>query len=257
MILWRSVRALGGRVLLRIEDHDGLRCRLEYERALFEDLEWLGFQPDAGPIRQSAEPHAYGDALRHLAASHHVYACDCSRRDIAAAAASGIETHGGGGEVPYSGRCRTRGFAPQPGRGVRVEIGAGVERFVDARLGVNEQTPALQCGDLLLKDRDGFWTYQFAVAVDDYRQGIDLVIRGEDLLASTGRQIRLARMLGRSNPPVFFHHDLLLDVDRRKLSKSKGDTGVRELRAKGLSAADVRDLAVRLRSDRGPQGAAD
>jgi glutamyl-Q tRNA(Asp) synthetase len=243
MYVWRLARAVGGRVLLRIEDHDRLRSRPEFERALLDDLEWLGFQPDLGPVRQSDEPRAYEDALHTLAVSQRVYACDCSRRDIAAAAErdgipSSIQ------EVPYSGRCRGRGLAPEPGRGLRVHVGSDTERFVDARLGLQEQTPALQCGDILLKDRDTFWTYQFAVTVDDVRQGVDLVIRGADLLSSTGRQIHLARMLGRAHPPVFCHHDLLLDADGLKLSKSKGDTGVRELRARGLAAADVLELAA-------------
>jgi glutamyl-Q tRNA(Asp) synthetase len=254
--VWRIARSLGGRILLRIEDHDRLRSRPEYERALLEDLEWLGFQPDMGPVRQSAEPEAYEDALRGLAAEHHVYACDCSRRDITVAAARRADAPGRE-EVPYSGRCRTRALPPGPGRGVRLEMGPGLERFVDVRLGPCEQTPASQCGDLWLRDRDGFWTYQFAVTVDDYRQGVDLVIRGEDLLSSTGRQIRVARMLGRAEPPVFLHHGLLVDRDGAKLSKSRGDTGVRELRAKGFSAADVLELALRLRSGRrgGPHGA--
>jgi glutamyl-Q tRNA(Asp) synthetase len=242
MYVWRLARALGGRVLLRIEDHDRLRSRPEFERALLDDLEWLGFQPDLGPVCQSDEPRVYEDALHTLAVSQRVYACDCSRRDIAVAAArNGVRRDAQ--EVPYSGRCRARGLAPEPGRGLRVHIGADTERFIDARLGLQEQTPARQCGDILLKDRDGFWTYQFAVTVDDARQGVDLVIRGEDLLPSTGRQIHLARMLGRSHPPVFVHHDLVLDADGQKLSKSKGGTGVRELRARGLAAADVLELA--------------
>jgi glutamyl-Q tRNA(Asp) synthetase len=242
--VWRIARAVGGRVLLRVEDHDRLRSRPQYERALLEDLEWLGFQPDLGPVRQSAELDAYEDALRALVAGHHVYACDCSRRDITVAAARRADAPGSD-EMPYSGRCRTRALAPGPGRGVRLEIESGLERFVDARLGPYEHIPASQCGDLLLRDRDGFWTYQFAVTVDDYRQGIDLVIRGEDLLSSTGRQIRVARMLGRAEPAVFLHHGLLVDRDGVKLSKSKGDTGVRELRAKGFSAADVLELSQR------------
>lgn len=90
-----------------------------------------------------------------------------------------------------------------------------------------------------MRDRDGFWTYQFAVTVDDLRQGIDLVVRGEDLLDSTGRQIQLARMLGCSVPPVFVHHGLIMNAAGEKLSKSSGDTGVRELRAAGISAAEV------------------
>jgi glutamyl-tRNA synthetase/glutamyl-Q tRNA(Asp) synthetase len=113
------------------------------------------------------------------------------------------------------------------------------ERFTDLRLGALEQTPAQQCGDLLLRDRDGHWTYQFAAVVDDIFQGVTLVIRGEDLLSSTGRQIALARMLGRKTPPAFLHHPLIVKATGEKLSKASGDTGVRQLRASGLSAADV------------------
>jgi glutamyl-tRNA synthetase/glutamyl-Q tRNA(Asp) synthetase len=114
-----------------------------------------------------------------------------------------------------------------------------VERFVDARLGPQEQHPTDQCGDLLLLDRLGQWTYQFAVVVDDLRQGVDLVIRGEDLLASTGRQMLLGRRLGRASPPVYLHHPLIWKPGGEKLSKSSGDSGVRELRAAGNEPAAV------------------
>jgi glutamyl/glutaminyl-tRNA synthetase len=232
--VWGLARALGGRVALRIEDHDRLRSRPEYEAALLEDLTWLGFSADAGPIRQSDDPDAYEGALARLGRSHHVYACDCSRKEIAAAAlvAPGIE-------VPYSGRCRARGLAEHSGCGLRVELTAGAETFDDGVLGRRVQEPAAQCGDLLVRDRDGHWTYQFAVTVDDIRQHIDLVIRGQDLLSSTGRQIRLARMLGRATPPVFVHHPLILKPSGEKLSKSSADTGIRELRAAGLTPGDV------------------
>jgi glutamyl-tRNA synthetase/glutamyl-Q tRNA(Asp) synthetase len=106
-------------------------------------------------------------------------------------------------------------------------------------LGAHHPARAGDSGDLLLRDRDGHWTYQFAVTVDDSRDAITLVIRGADLLSSTGRQLRLARMLGRTRPPVFLHHPLILKPSREKLSKSNGDTGVRELRAAGVAAADV------------------
>jgi glutamyl/glutaminyl-tRNA synthetase len=92
---------------------------------------------------------------------------------------------------------------------------------------------------VLLRDRHGNWTYQFAVTVDDWRQQIDFVIRGADLLASTGRQIRLARLLGRAEPLTFLHHPLIMKGADQKLSKSDGDTGVRDLRARGWSPADV------------------
>ena len=226
--VWGLARAAGGRVLLRIEDHDRIRCQPEYEQALLEDLDWLGFRADAGSdplLRQSDEPAAYERALEHLRRRTTVYVCDCSRKDI-------------GGEQ-YTGRCRTRGLKDGPGRGLRVAIAPGVERFEDLLLGPQEQVPANQCGDLLLRDRDGHWTYQFAVTVDDCRQHITHVIRGADLLSSSGRQIRLARMLGRVDPPRFLHHPLVLKERGEKLSKSDRDTGVRDLRRMGLSAAEV------------------
>jgi len=120
-----------------------------------------------------------------------------------------------------------------------VQLDRSVERFTDLRHGPLEQTPADQCGDLLVRDRDGHWTYQFAATVDDYLQGVTLVIRGDDLLSSTGRQLQLARLLGRAEPPQFFHHALIMKALDQKLSKSDRDTGVRNLRAQGWSAARV------------------
>jgi glutamyl-tRNA synthetase/glutamyl-Q tRNA(Asp) synthetase len=128
---------------------------------------------------------------------------------------------------------------PGEGRGTRVVLGEGAEEFSDALLGPRRQEPDRQCGDLLLRDRLGQWTYQFAVTVDDLRQSVDLVIRGEDLVESTGRQIRLGRMLGREEPAVFLHHPLIVKPDGAKLSKAAGDTGVRELRNAGAAPEEV------------------
>jgi glutamyl-Q tRNA(Asp) synthetase len=226
--VWGVAGALGGSVRLRIEDHDRIRSRPDYEMALLEDLDWLGFVPDTGrrpPDRQSDRLPWYDDALRHLSRAHHVYACHCSRRDI--------------GSEHYSGRCRTRSLALSDGAGIRVAIDPGVEHTEDLLLGPVEQNPSEQSGDLLLRDRDGHWTYQFAVTVDDLSQGVTLVIRGADLLSSTGRQLRLARMLGRIEPPRFLHHPLIVGEGGEKLSKAARDTGIRELRAQGMSAGDV------------------
>lgn len=97
-----------------------------------------------------------------------------------------------------------------------------------------------------MRDREGNWTYQFAVVVDDDAQGVTLVVRGDDLLASTGRQIQLARLLGRAEPPVFLHHALVMKSETQKLSKADGDTSVRDLRARGLRADEIiAEAAVR------------
>lgn len=230
---WGLARAMGGRVLLRVEDHDRIRSKPEFIDALLEDLDWLGFRADEGReplLRQSERDDIYRAALERLRARGRVYACDCSRTDI-------------GGER-YGGRCRDRGLREEPGRGVRIRIDNGPARALDLLTGPMEQVPSEQCGDLLVKDRDGQWTYQFAATVDDWHQGVTLVIRGVDLESSTGRQVALARLLGRREPPMFLHHPLILDAQGRKLSKSAGDTGVRELRARGITAADVIGLSA-------------
>jgi glutamyl-tRNA synthetase/glutamyl-Q tRNA(Asp) synthetase len=248
--VWGIARALGGRVLLRLEDHDRGRCRPEYATAILDDLEWLGLEPDLGTYeelrsgasryRQSDSHSAYEAALGRLATSFQVYACECSRRDIAGSSDEVDQ------EARYPGRCRERGLAPKPGRGTRVTLDSGVERFTDGILGEQEQDPSQQCGDLLVQDRLGNWTYQFAVTVDDMEQAVDLVIRGQDLLSSTGRQIRLARMLGRKEPPVFMHHRLIRHPSGAKLSKANRDTGIREFRAAGVAPAAVLGLAAHL-----------
>jgi glutamyl-tRNA synthetase/glutamyl-Q tRNA(Asp) synthetase len=226
--VWGLARASGGRVLLRMEDHDRIRCRPEYEASILEDLEWLGFEPDEGRhplLRQSDRQAVYEEALERLRAAHHLYACECSRKQIT-------------GER-YVGVCRDRGLAAESGRGLRVQIDEGVETFDDLFLGTIEHEPAVQCGDLLLRDRDDNWTYQFAVTVDDIAQQITDIIRGEDLASSTGRQLRLRRMLGNIERPRFAHHPLILKSNGEKLSKGAADTGIRELRRAGLSPSEV------------------
>jgi glutamyl/glutaminyl-tRNA synthetase len=247
--VWGVARALGGSVLLRIEDHDGGRSRPAYEQALLEDLEWLGLEPDLGHLaeyragacayRQSERGAAYECELARLAGEGLAFACDCSRRRVRESGADLPNE-----EARYDGRCRERGLAPAAGRGVRVRVDPGVERFADLRLGPQAQDPSAQCGDLLVRDRLGQWTYQFAVTVDDWRQEVDLVVRGADLLESTGRQLRLARLLGRTSVPRFLHHPLITAPSGAKLSKANRDTGLRELRAAGATAGEVLGAAA-------------
>ncbi len=238
---WEVARAWNGRVLLRIEDHDATRCRDEYVDALREDLDWLGFVPDVGVLRQSQRQARYEAVLGELRARGLAYVCACSRRDISEAAGDVFNE-----ETRYPGTCRRLGLEPGPGRGWRVVMEPGNESFTDLLLGTLTQDPSAQCGDLLVRDRLGHWTYQFAVTVDDMDQEIDLVIRGEDLLASTGRQLRLARLLGRTVMPLFLHHPLILKPDGEKLSKASGDTGVREMRGTGVTPEAVIRKAAQL-----------
>jgi glutamyl/glutaminyl-tRNA synthetase len=138
IFVWGIARTLGGRVLLRIEDHDRGRCRPEYEAAILEELEWLGLAPDIGPggsskpspYRQSDSEADYAAALRRLSSTAQVYACECSRRTIARELGD-VESR----ETPYPGRCRGRGLPPGPGRGMRLRLEPGAERFEDGALG--------------------------------------------------------------------------------------------------------------------------
>ncbi len=245
VLVWHHARKAGGLVRLRIEDHDRERARPEYEQSILDDLEWLGLVPDRPSIddfrrgqcdgRQSDHPRRYEAALQGLIDDGLVYACGCSRGDLS----ERLGPVAPDGEARYDGFCRGRNLPLEPGLGLRVRLGPGSETFDDLALGLQTQQPDAQCGDLLVRDRVGNWTYQFAVTVDDMVERITHVIRGADLLASTGRQIRLARLLGRPAPPRFLHHTLLLGPDGAKLSKSRGDTGIRELRAAGVAPATV------------------
>lgn len=233
LYVWGLARRAGGVVRLRIEDHDRQRCRPEYEAALLEDLAWLGFEADGPLVRQSEREGVYRAAWRRLEAQGLVYGCACTRAELHAV------QPGADGERRYPGTCRHRGLDRHSQLGWRVVMSPGLERFDDRLCGPQAQDPAAQCGDLLIRDRLGNWTYQFAVVADDADQEISEVIRGVDLLSSTGRQIRLARLIGRAVLPRFTHHPLVMRSTTEKLSKADGATGIRELRAAGWSAEAV------------------
>jgi glutamyl-tRNA synthetase/glutamyl-Q tRNA(Asp) synthetase len=248
--VWGYARAHGHRILLRLEDHDRGRCRPEYEASILEDLDWLGLVPDGAttddfrrgphPQRQSDNRARYDVALAALEATGLAYPCLCSRSDIASANEALGRLPVESEELHYPGTCRHRSVPAAQTLARRAVMPAGEKlRFDDLRLGPQAQTPALQCGDVLIRDRHGNYTYQFCVAVDDLDQSVDLIIRGEDLLESTGRQFALARMLGRSEMPRVLHHPLLRHSNGRKLSKAAGDTGLRELRAAGVTAEEL------------------
>jgi glutamyl-tRNA synthetase/glutamyl-Q tRNA(Asp) synthetase len=248
--VWEFARRSGAQVLLRIEDHDRERCKPEYEVVILEDLDWLGFVPDVFPTsafrasrcdgRQSDRHHVYQTAAQELAARGLLYGCSCTRREIAAAQGTAESE-----ELRYPGTCRDRGLALEADVTWRLRIEPGTESFDDLILGPQAQDPAVQCGDVAIRDRKGNWTYQFVAAVDDFRQGVDLVVRGRDLLASTGRQIRIARLLGRETPASFAHHELIMKSAAQKLSKSDGDTGVKDLRAAGWTRDQLLAAALK------------
>jgi len=230
--VWGFARRLGGRVLLRVEDHDRLRCRPEYETALLDDLDRLGVAADepstdelrAGPssYRQSDNGPVYAATLDRLAGVADVYACDCSRSTFAAwRSAHGRPWSGPG----CPGGCLAREIAASRDLTLRVALGDGDEAWNDLLMGPRSG-PVSPDGDLPVRDRNGNWTYAFCVVVDDLRHGVDLVVRGEDLVDATPAQVRLADLLGRPTPPRFAHHPLVRRLNGSKLSKADGATAV-------------------------------
>jgi glutamyl-Q tRNA(Asp) synthetase len=245
--VWSLARAFGGSVVLRIEDHDRQRARAAYVDGILRDLEWLGLASDneacGRPTRylqMEESVDRYQAAMTQLSASHGVYACRCSRRDLAA----GTATDESSRERVYPGTCRDALVPPQETPARRVHLPRARIHLTDCRHGPLTSTPADECGDMLVRDRLGQWTYQFAVTVDDLADGIDLVIRGDDLLASTGRQLQLRAMLGGPQTLHFMHHPLMHHPDGTKLSKSRGATGLSELRASGWDAARLLGYAA-------------
>jgi glutamyl-Q tRNA(Asp) synthetase len=251
LYVWGIARATGGRVVMRMEDHDRQRSRPAFDRAILEDLPRLGVLPDEPdldaflgetPYRQSQAGTVYGDALARLRREGLVYACACSRSTFAAyEAANGRPWRG----IGCPGDCRSLGFAEDGEVGLRVAVGAGSERWVDLLAGPMADEPAAG-GDPLVRDRVGNWTYAFCVVVDDMRHGVDLVIRGRDLLEATPVQLRLARLLGRETAAQFLHHPLIRRASGQKLSKAEGDTSIRSLLEAGASPAALFGRAARL-----------
>jgi glutamyl-Q tRNA(Asp) synthetase len=243
--VWGFARRFGGRVLLRIEDHDRQRCRPEFEVALLDDLDRLGISADepstdelrAGPssLRQSDNGSIYEAALERLTGVTDVYACDCSRATFAA----WRQAHGRGWSGPgCPGHCHARHLERAPALTLRAALGDGAEGWDDLLLGTRTG-PVAADGDLPVRDRNGNWTYAFCVVVDDLRHGVDLVVRGEDLAEATPAQIRLGRLFSREAPPTFAHHPLIRRPDGSKLSKADGATAIGDLLDAGRSPEEL------------------
>jgi glutamyl-tRNA synthetase len=230
LLAWLWARAAGGRFLMRLEDLDLARVREGAAERQLADLHALGLDWDGEVVAQSTRGAAYAAALRRLEEAGAVYPCFCSRADIRAAASAphGVEGH------RYPGTCRA--LAPEvaaarlaAGEEAALRFRAeGTVTFADAVHGplVEELSDA---GDFVVRRRDGVVAYQLAVVVDDADQGVDQVLRGDDLLPSTGRQFALRAALGLAPEPRYAHVPLLLGADGTRLAKRHGAVAVREL----------------------------
>jgi glutamyl/glutaminyl-tRNA synthetase len=230
--VWSAAHIYHCKVHLRIEDHDQSRCRPAYISSIYSDLEWVGFEWDSTSI-QSQRAAVYSTALNQLQEQATLYYCDCSRQEIRGSTPAN-------NEPVYSGRCRLRNLKTATNHALRLQLPTSSSiDWVDLRLGAFTQDPAQQCGDPILIDKQQQWTYQFAVAVDDWDEEIDLVVRGEDLLESTARQILIGKLLGRKQPPAWLHHSLLYGPNGSKLSKRDHATSIESERFNGITAEQL------------------
>ena len=252
-------RAKGGRFLLRIEDIDTARCRADYETAIYQDLAWLGLAWEEPVRRQSEHLDAYRDALARLDGMGLVYPSFESRTEIirlvAEREADGPWPRDPDGVPLYPGTARSlpaqerrRRIADGEPYALRLDMAAAIARagslfftehdFVPGEDEVVEAHPH-SWGDVVLARKETPTSYHLSVVVDDAAQGVTHVVRGEDLFAATSVHRLLQDLLGLA-APVYHHHRLILDADGRKLAKSTGSTGLRELRAQGQTPGDVR-----------------
>lgn len=264
LMAWLSVRSQGGRMVLRIEDLD-TRCQNPQWSELFiEDLRWLGLDWDEGPFYQRDRTALYEEALDRLAASELTYPCFCTRAELHAASAP----HASDGTPIYAGTCRglspaeiaRRAAVRPPATRLRVpgvEDDSDVVEFVDRVYGAQCEALATECGDFLIRRSDGIFAYQLAVVVDDAAMGVTEVVRGNDLLSSTPRQIYLQNLLDYPHPH-YAHVPLLVAADGRRLSKRDHDCGMDELRERFGSPAALLGYIAHLAGiapDAEPRGA--
>jgi glutamyl-tRNA synthetase len=252
----------GGELVLRNEDLDAARYKMEFVESMLEDLRWFGFEwsegPDIGgpfaPYNQSERMDFYRAALEKLRAGNFIYPCTCSRKDIQAATRA---PHANDDDEPvYPGTCRDKGDAWQvtsemnpaqaalspatrhPSLRFRVPDGEIIS-FLDKNLGEQKFTAGKDFGDFVVWRGDGVPAYQLACVVDDAAMRITEVVRGADLLVSTARQILLYRALGFA-PPDFFHCELMLDESGKRLAKRHDALSLRQLRARGETPENLR-----------------
>lgn len=243
LLAWLQVRSQQGVMVLRIEDLDPQRSKSCYIEALHDDLRWLGLDWDEGddcggqygPYRQDLRRESYQQALDRLTAAGLTYSCRCTRAQLAAGA-----PHSTDGEVVYPGTCRERkSDAAQGARlALRLKVPAGSIGFVDALQGTVRQDVRQQVGDFVLQRADGVHAYQLAVVVDDAAMKISDVLRGDDLLLSTPRQLLLYRLL-KLQAPSFSHVPLLMGADGQRLSKRHRDLSLAALRRGGAKPETI------------------
>ena len=223
LLVWCDARSAGGQVLLRLENLDPQRCKPEFAVSLQKDLAWLGLDWDAVEL-QSEQGARHAAALDVLARKGHLYACACSRSILQA---HGVRAPDGSWRYPNT--CRERLVSASSWRDCALPLRARLPdglilpkgRSTDALA----QNPGIEMGDPVVRRRDKAVAYQLAVVVDDAAWGVNAVVRGRDIAASTATQVALQRLLGLPEP-TYWHHFLLCHARQEKLAKLHGDTAL-------------------------------
>jgi glutamyl-tRNA synthetase len=244
LVTWALARQRGWQIVMRIEDLDGPRIKSGAAKESLDLLGWLGLDWDEGPYYQLADLQPYQAALSKLAASGDIYLCTCTRKQIEAAALSA--PHGDEHELRYPGTCRPQQREPLSGAqlpqldsALRLRVPDGAVAFVDTFAGLHEFDIQQTVGDFLVRTKQGLPSYQLAVVVDDARQEVDQVVRGDDLLSSTPRQMLLYDMLQLVPRPVYTHLPLVVGSDGRRLAKRHGDSRLFHYRDQGVRAERI------------------
>lgn len=250
LLNWLLARQNGWRILMRIEDIDGPRIKAGSDTQLLDDLRWLGLDWDSDVIFQTQRLSLYAQAIATLLAGRQAYPCVCTRREVELAASA---PHAEDGAVIYPGTCRNRfadiaeavelsGRAPA----IRFRVPDQDLTFVDQLHGVIKLNPERDLGDFVIAKADGTPAYQLAVVVDDADAGVNEIVRGDDLLDSTPRQILIYRALGLENRiPRYWHLPLVVGADGRRLAKRHGDTRLSSYRELGVAPGRILALLAR------------
>ncbi len=249
LLAWLDARSIGGTFILRMEDLDPQRSSRAAADGIIEDLRWLGMDwdegPDvggpSGPYEQSARRDRYRDAIARLLRERRAFDCSCSRAEVARASQA---PHAGEEGPRYPGTCRCGAANPERPRSVRLRVDEGRVAFDDLVHGPQSFDVAAETGDFVIQRADGVAAYQLAVALDDVSMGITRVVRGDDLLASTPRQILVDRALGLT-PPSYGHLPLLLGEDGHRLAKRGGALTLQALRVRGARPEKIVGLLAR------------
>ena len=250
LINWLLARRNSWYVNLRIEDLDGPRIKSNAAQQLIDDLEWIGIDWDAGPVYQSENRPRYSNAIDQLMNTGAAYPCICTRKEVELAPSA---PHAEDGSTIYPGTCRGRfksiaeataaaGRSPA----IRFVVPDVSVAWDDTFAGAQNYEVATQLGDFVIAKADGTPAYQLAVVVDDAGSGVTNVVRGDDLLDSTPRQILLYRALGLADLiPVYCHLPLVVGTDGRRLAKRHGDTRLSFYRDQGVASSRVLSLLAR------------